>query len=75
MNFAIIENGFVVNIIVGPLPSGMDGISIGDKPVAIGDQYADGVFTREGVEIVTPAEYISQLESALAEILQEALNG
>jgi hypothetical protein len=53
----------------------MDGISIGDKPVAIGDQYADGVFTREGVEIVTPAEYISQLESALAEILQEALNG
>lgn len=48
MNYAIIENGIVVNIIVGPLPEGMEGVALGDRPVAIGDSYADGVFTRNG---------------------------
>jgi len=54
MDYAIIEDGIVTNVIVGPLPDGMDGVAMGDLPVVIGDSYADGVFTRDG-EPVTPA--------------------
>ena len=74
MNYAIIENGLVVNIIVGPLPAGMEGIDVSGRPVAIGDQYSDGVFTREGEPVLTDAEYIAQLEAALA-AFEEAVNG
>ena len=81
MNYAIIENGLVVNIIVGPLPAGMEGIDVSGRPVAIGDQYSDGVFTREGEPVLTDAEHIAQLEAENAEYeaalvaLEEALDG
>lgn len=73
MDYAIVENGVVVNIIVG-LPQGMDGVAIGDRLVAIGDSYQDGVFARDGTVIKTNLERIAELEAALAEI-EEALNG
>ena len=38
VNYAVIENGVVTNIIVG-LPDQPLGVAIGDSPVAIGDQY------------------------------------
>ena len=49
MNFAIVESGVVVNIIVGPLPIGMEGVALDASApdagrVMIGDLYADGVF-------------------------------
>ena len=68
MNFAIIESGTVVNIIVGPMPSDMEGVALGDRPVAIGDNYADGVFTRDGETILTMAERIAKLEAKIAEL-------
>ncbi len=74
MNYAIIENGVVTNIIVGPLPDGMEGVALGDRPVAIGDAYADGVFTRGGEPVLTPEERIAELEAALAEIEGELNN-
>ena len=68
MNFAIIENGVVINVIVGPLPDGMGGIAIGDRPVAIGDRYENGVFMRDGVAILTDAEKIAAFEARIAEL-------
>lgn len=62
MNYAIIENDVVTNVIVGPLPDGMDGVALGDRPVAIGDAYADGAFTRGGEPVLTDAEKIAALE-------------
>lgn len=73
MNYAIVENGVVVNIIV-ELPAGINGIQLGDRPVIIGDSCNDGIFTRDGEKVLTPAEIIGELESALSEI-EEALNG
>ena len=81
MNYAIIDGGVVVNIIVGPLPDGMEGVDVSDRPVSIGDQYSDGVFTSSGEAVLTDAEYIAQLEAENAEYeaalteLEEALNG
>lgn len=50
-NYAIIEHGVVINIVVGPLPNEIPGVAIGEYPIAIGDSYADGVFYRENVRI------------------------
>jgi len=74
MNYAIIENGIVTNVIVGPLPDGMDGVVLGDRPVAIGDGYANGAFTRDGETVLTPAEQIAELEAQNAQ-LQATLTG
>jgi len=68
MNYAIIENDVVTNVIVGPLPDGMDGVALGDRPVAIGDAYADGAFTRDGAPVLTPEERIAELEAQIAEL-------
>ncbi|MEA5048476.1 MAG: hypothetical protein VB034_07675 [Eubacteriales bacterium] len=68
MDYAIIESGVVVNVIVGPLPDGMDGVALGDRPVAIGDSYTDGVFTRNGESVLTPAERIAALEAQIAKL-------
>lgn len=72
MDYAIIESGVVVNVIVGPLPDGMDGVALGDRPVAIGDSYANGVFTRNGEPVLTPAERIAALEAQIL-LLQSQL--
>ena len=72
MNCAIIENGVVVNVIVGPLPDGIDGVQLGDRPVAIGDSYAGGVFTRDGEPVLTETERlaaeVAEYDAALTEI-------
>jgi len=72
-DYAIIENGFVTNVIVGPLPDGMEGIPLNGRPVAIGDTYTDGVFLRNGEPVLTEAERISALEQQI-HALQERLN-
>ena len=68
MNFAIVENGTVVNMVVGPLPDGMDGIPVEDRPVAIGGHYSNGVFTQNGEIVMTDAERISVLQARIAEL-------
>jgi hypothetical protein len=71
MNYAIILDGHVDNIIVGPLPNGMSGVSLGDRPVAIGDAYENGVFMRNGEPVLTNAERIAALEAQLLALQQE----
>lgn len=68
MNYAIIENGAVTNIIVGPLPDGMEGVALFDRPVAIGDTFADSVFLRNGEPVLTDVERIAALEARIAEL-------
>ncbi|MCE5188965.1 MAG: hypothetical protein LLF75_07265 [Eubacteriales bacterium] len=72
-DYAIIENGLVANVIVGPLPDGMDGVALNGRPVAIGDAYIDGVFLRNGEPVLTDAERIAELETQIA-VLQAQLS-
>lgn len=63
-SMALVSGGTVVNLLwcpdnAQPTDSLLD---IGDRPVGIGDTYADGKFYRVGVEVLTP------LEAALAEL-------
>ena len=74
MNVAIIKDGIVANIIVGPLPEDTEGILVGDRPVAIGDAYSGGVFLRGGEPVLTDAERIAALEQEIL-ALQQQLNG
>ena len=74
--YALIETSKVTNIISAD-KSGADsliaaGLNIiqTDKPVAIGDDYTDGKFYRDGSEVLTPLE-----EALLVQAdMQEALN-
>lgn len=66
MNYALIENGVVINIIWLSPSNASDfpnAVSFGDKPVGIGDSYIDGKFYRDGTEILTPLE---EAQAALA---------
>lgn len=68
MRYAWIENGTVSNIIelndrnAGDFPKA---VKLGDRPVAIGDSYADGKFFRDGKEVLTLAEENAALRAAL----------
>jgi len=68
MNYALIENGTVTNIIwlyegnAGDFPGA---VPIGDRPVQIGDAYAGGVFTRDGVPVLTQLEIERQTIAGL----------
>ena len=68
MNYAILENGVVTNIVVGPLPDGIDGVALNGRPVTIGDVLADGMFLRNGEPVLTDAERIAKLEARVAEL-------
>lgn len=74
--YALIENSKVTNIISAD-KSGADSlIAAGlnliqtDKPVAIGDDYTDGKFFRDGSEVLTPLEEALLVQGDM----QEALN-
>lgn len=68
MRYAWIENGVVTNTIVlndrnaGDFPKA---VKLGDRPVAIGDSYADGKFFRDGKEVLTTDEENAALRAAL----------
>lgn len=68
MRYAWIENGVVTNTIVLNDRNAEDfpkAVKLGDRPVAIGDSYADGKFFRDGKEVLTPAEENAALRAAL----------
>lgn len=79
MNYALIDNGIVTNIIwlsarnTGDFPAA---VPCGERPVMIGDTYTDGVFYRASEKVLTETERqlaaaqstIAQYESALSEI-------
>lgn len=73
MNYALIENGVVTNIIwlyetnADEFPGA---VKLGERQVEIGDTYEDGRFYRDGAEVLT-AEEEAQLEAmTYAEALQ-----
>lgn len=73
MNYALIENGIVTNIIwlyetnADEFPAA---VKLGERQVEIGDTYEDGKFFRDGAEVLT-AEEQSGLENSR---YREALN-
>lgn len=70
---AVLDNGTVVNMIWCPDSQGdTDTLkSPGDRPVGIGDSYAEGRFYRSGAEILTPLEQARVELAALQQQLTE----
>ena len=65
MRYAMVTDGVVTNVIALNDSNASDfptAVTLGDRPVGIGDTYTDGKFYRDGVEVLTP------LEAAQAEI-------
>lgn len=69
MNYALIdENGTVNNIIWLCSANRNDfpnAICVANRPVAIGDVYADGVFMRDGAVVLTYPEQIAALQERI----------
>lgn len=75
MRYALVENGIVVNVIwlndknAGDFPTA---VKLGDRPVTMGDTYANGKFYRDGEEVLTPLETaqteIEQYKAALQKL-------
>ena len=75
MRYALIDNGIVTNVIALNDRNASDfptAVKLGDRPVGIGDTYADGKFYRDGVEVLTPMEHaqaeIDAYKAALHEL-------
>ena len=63
MNYALIENGIVTNIIwlyLGNANDFPNAVPMGDVPAGIGDAYEDGAFYRNGERLLTPMEVLQQ---------------
>lgn len=73
MNYALIENGIVTNIIwlyetnADEFP---DAVKLGERQVEIGDTYEDGKFFRDGAEVLTAEEAAVQAAALYAEALE-----
>ena len=78
MVFALVNNtGIVTNIIwlrASERAEFPNSVCSEDRPVLIGDQYADGEFYRDGVIVPRNADTVKELTTALA-IIEEAING
>ena len=73
LNYALVENGVVTNVIWLCNSNASDfpnAVCVSDRPVAISDQYAGGVFTRDGEAVPTFAE-IEAAALAAAEATEE----
>lgn len=74
MNYALIENGIVTNIIC-LLPMNADefpnAVATEGLPVDIGDTYEDGRFYRNGEEI---RQYGGLTEQAFAEVIMQEVS-
>ena len=69
-SMAVVHDGVVSNIIwcSDSEPETDTIINHADRPVAIGDTYADGKFYRDGTEVLTPLEDAqAQVESLTAQ--------
>lgn len=66
MRHAIVTDGTVTNVIeLRPSVTWPGAVALGDRPVGIGDSYADGKFYRDGAEVLTAAEENATLRAAL----------
>lgn len=72
MNYALIENGIVTNVIwlypanATDFPSA---VPLGDVPAGIGDTYEDSVFYRDGEKVLTVAEQAAKEAADMKEAL------
>lgn len=65
-NYAIVENGIVVNVIWLCHSNADDfsnAFSVNGQLVSVGDAYQDGVFTRGGHPVPTEAERLALLQA------------
>lgn len=72
MNYAIVENGVVTNIIwlyPGNASDFSNALPLGDVPAGIGDTYSDGVFYRDGEKVLTAAEQAAKEAADMKEAL------
>ena len=73
--YALIENAKVTNIVSADNRGADSLIAAGlnlvqtDKPVAIGDDYTDGKFFRDGNEVLTPLEEAILVQADMQEAL------
>ena len=73
MNYALIENGIVTNIIwlyetnAEEFPNA---VKLGERQVEIGDTYENGKFFRDGAEVPTAEEAAVQAAALYAEALE-----
>lgn len=68
MRYAMVTDGVVTNVMELREKNAADfpgSVKLEDRPVGIGDTYADGKFYRDGAEVLTPAEEIEQYKAAL----------
>ena len=75
MNYALVENGIVTNIIyLHPMNASdfPNAVPMNDYPVAIGDAYVDGKFYRNGELLKTASELAREetndMHAALTEL-------
>lgn len=75
-NFAVVENGIVVNIAWGMVygTASDSVVQIDDLAVHIGDTYVDGVFYHDGERVLTMQEQMEDMQAAL-ELLGVTNNG
>ena len=69
MNYAMIENGVVANIIWLSPSNAADfpeAIALHDRTVAMGDSYTEGVFLRNGAPVLTDTERLTQANQEIA---------
>ncbi len=67
-NFAIVEDGVVVNIAWGMVYESENNQSLvqcDDLTIEIGDTYVDGVFYHNGERVRTNAEIMGEMQEAL----------
>ena len=66
MNYALVEeDGVIFNIIwlcAENRAEFPNAICVADRPVAIGDRYIDGVFTRDGAVVSTSSEQTAETQ-------------
>ena len=69
----VLKNGAVTNVVwcSDSQPETDTLKNVNDRPVGIGDTYADGKFYRNGVEILTPLEQAQAEAAALREQLAD----
>lgn len=74
MNYALIENNIVTNIIwlyPGNASDFPNAVPLNDVPAGIGDTYIDEVFYRDGKRILTEVENLRIINQEQAETIAE----
>ena len=77
MNYALIENGIVTNVIrlsPGNAADFPGAVPLLDRPVAMGDAYDGTDFTRNGETVLTKNERLAQANEEIAALDEALLN-